>query len=83
MIGDKLQIPIIIHTPHINKLEGTKKTFEIIEKTGVDQSRIIVDHNTEETIELSLSYDVHSGITVYPNTKLSPFVIHLLFVCSN
>jgi uncharacterized protein len=73
LIGDKLQIPIIIHTPHINKLEGTKKTFEIIEKTGVDQSRIIVDHNTEETIELSLSYDVHSGITVYPNTKLSPF----------
>ena len=73
LIGDELKIPIIVHTPHINKFEGTKKTFEIIEETGVDQSRIIVDHNTEETIELSLSYDVHSGITVYPNTKLSPF----------
>ena len=39
----------------------------------IDESRIIVDHNTEETIELSLSHDVHAGITVYPNTKLSPF----------
>ncbi|MGY5151461.1 MAG: TatD family hydrolase [Candidatus Nitrosopumilus sp. bin_6a] len=73
LLADKLKIPVIIHTPHINKLEGTKKTFEIIEETQVEQSRIIVDHNNEDTIELSLSYDVHSGITVYPNTKLSPF----------
>ena len=73
LLADKLKIPIIIHTPHINKLDGTKKTFEIIEELQVEQSRIIVDHNNEDTIELSLSYDVYSGITVYPNTKLSPF----------
>ena len=72
-IADDLKIPIIIHTPHINKLEGTKKTFEIIKEMQVEQSRIIVDHNNEDTIELSLSYNVYSGITVYPNTKLSPF----------
>ena len=46
LIGDELEIPIIVHTPHMNKFEGTKKTFEIIEETGVNQSRIIVDHNT-------------------------------------
>ena len=73
LLADKLKIPIIIHTPHTNKLDGTKKTFEIIEDLEVEQSRIIVDHNNEDTIELSLSYDVYSGITVYPNTKLSPF----------
>jgi len=73
LIADELKIPIIIHTPHINKFEGIKKTFELIKETQVEQSRIIVDHNNEDTIELSLSYDVHSGITVYPNTKLSPF----------
>lgn len=73
IIADELKMPVIIHTPHINKLEGTKKTFDIIKDTQIDQSRIIVDHNNEDTIELSLSYDVMSGITVYPNTKLSPF----------
>jgi hypothetical protein len=73
LIADRLEMPVIIHTPHINKFEGTKKTLEIIKKSGVEQSRIIVDHNNEDTIELSLSFDVHSGITVYPNTKLSPF----------
>ena len=73
LLADELKIPIIIHTPHINKLEGTKRTFKIIEETQIEQSRIIVDHNNEDTIELSLSYDVMSGITVYPHTKLSPF----------
>ncbi len=72
ILGNELGCPIIVHTPHINKLEGTKRTFEIIEETGVDQTRIIVDHNTEETIELSKSYEVFSGITVYPGTKLNP-----------
>ena len=72
ILGNELRCPIIVHTPHINKLEGTKRTFEIIEETGVDQTRIIVDHNTEETIELSKSYEVFSGITVYPDTKLNP-----------
>ena len=71
VLADGLKCPIIVHTPHINKVEGTKRTFEIIEETGVDQTRIIVDHNTEETIELSKSYEVFSGITVYPQTKLS------------
>ena len=73
ILADNLKIPIIIHTPHVNKLEGTKKTFEIIEELQIEQSRIILDHNNEDTIELSLSYDVYSGITVYPNTKLTPF----------
>ena len=72
LLANELGIPVIIHTPHINKLEGTKKTLEIIKETGVDQSKIIVDHNTEETIELPLSYDVMAGLTVYPETKLSP-----------
>ena len=72
-IADELKMPIIIHTPHINKLEGIKRTLEIIKDMQVEQSRIIVDHNNEDTIELSLSYDVMAGITVYPNTKLSPF----------
>lgn len=73
LLANELEIPVIIHTPHINKLEGTKKTFEIIKEMQIDQSRIIVDHNNEDTIELSLSYDVCCGITVYPNTKLSSF----------
>jgi predicted metal-dependent TIM-barrel fold hydrolase len=63
LIAEELKIP----------LEGTKKTLELIKELGITQSRIIVDHNNEDTIELSLSYDVIAGITVYPETKLSAF----------
>lgn len=72
MMAEELKMPVIIHTPHINKLEGIKKTFDIIKNYNATESRIIIDHNTEETIELSLSYDVMVGITVYPHTKVSP-----------
>lgn len=72
ILADEMKIPVIIHTPHLNKLVGTKKTLEIIKETGVEQKRIIIDHNSEETIEFSLSLDVFSGITVYPETKLTP-----------
>lgn len=72
LLAEELEMPVIIHTPHLNKVEGTKKTFDIIKECQVTESRIIVDHNTEDTIELSLNYDVMAGITVYPYTKLSP-----------
>lgn len=72
MMAEELKMPVIIHTPHINKIEGTKKTLDIIKNCNATESRIIMDHNTEETIELSLSYDVMAGITVYPHTKVSP-----------
>lgn len=72
MMAEELKMPVIIHTPHINKVEGTKKTLDIIKNCNATESRIIMDHNTEETIELALSYDVMAGITVYPHTKVSP-----------
>ncbi|WP_048109287.1 TatD family hydrolase [Nitrosarchaeum koreense] len=71
VMAEELKMPVIIHTPHINKVEGIKKTFDIIKNCNATKSRIIIDHNTEETIELSLSYDVIAGITVYPYTKVS------------
>jgi len=71
MLAEELNLLVIIHTPHLNKLEGIKRSFELIKDCGVNEKRIIMDHNTEETIELSLSHNVLAGITVYPYTKVS------------
>lgn len=73
LIADKRKLPVIIHTPHLNKYDGVKRIVEIIKQERVHQPRIVIDHNTEETIELSLSLDVWAAITVYPITKMSPF----------
>ena len=71
-LAKKMKIPIIIHTPHVRKLEGIKKTIEIIKEENCDEKTIIIDHNTEETISLCLKLDVMAAITVYPKTKMSP-----------
>lgn len=72
LLAGDLDLPVIIHTPHINKLEGTKKTLDLIKKHGITEKRVIVDHNTEETIGLVLETEVMAGLSVYPHTKLTP-----------
>jgi hypothetical protein len=64
-------LPICIHSPHQNKKKGIERIIEIIEEEGVAQERIVIDHNTEETIELSLRTNCYIGMTVYYVTKLS------------
>jgi hypothetical protein len=70
-LAKNMKVPVIIHTPHIKKLEGTKKTIEIIKEENCDEKSIIIDHNTEETISLCLKLDTMAAITIYPKTKMS------------
>jgi len=70
-MGNDRKMPICIHSPHHNKLKGIERIIEIIEDEGVAQERIVIDHNTEETIELSLQTRCWLGMTVYYVTKLS------------
>lgn len=70
-MADKLQMPALVHTPHQNKRVGTEKILNIIKEENVDLSRTLVDHNTEETIAMTLDAGVWAGLTVYPITKLS------------
>lgn len=65
-------LPVIVHLPHTNKLEGAKRSIETIRHLGMDVSRIILDHNTEETIALSHESGCYAGMTVYPISKLTP-----------
>ncbi len=62
---------MLIHLPHKNKPDGIQRTAEIIETNSFKRSKIIIDHNTEETIKQALKLDVYAGLTIYPN-KISP-----------
>jgi len=70
-LADKYKMPALVHTPHQNKRVGTEKLINIIKEENVDLSRTLVDHNTEETIAMTLDSGVWAGLTVYPITKLS------------
>lgn len=65
-------MPVMIHTPHIDKLTGTKRTVEILREFKVNPALVDIDHCTEETMPVAMSFEgCFCGMTVYP-TKLSP-----------
>ncbi len=71
-IAEKHRYPILIHTPHVNKAEGTKRTIRVLQEMKIDPKRVLMDHNTEETVEISLAGGYAVGFSLYPVTKMSP-----------
>lgn len=65
-------LPIIIHTPHVPKVEGTRRIAAILKEMQVDPKRVCIDHNTEETMAISQETGCWCGMTVYPISKLTP-----------
>jgi len=63
---------LLVHTPHQYKRVGVERTLKILAEEGVEQRRVLIDHNTEETMPLFAGTEYWVGLTVYPVTKLSP-----------
>jgi hypothetical protein len=64
----------MIHLPHVNKKEGINRTESVLKDKNLlgIANKILIDHNTEDTIEKTLKLGCWAGLTVYPKTKLSP-----------
>ncbi|MFQ5503848.1 MAG: TatD family hydrolase [Planctomycetota bacterium] len=65
-------LPVLIHTPHVNKLDGTERTLALVRDAGVPVDRVLIDHNTEETIPVTRESGCWAGHTIYTRTKLTP-----------
>lgn len=65
-------LPVIVHTPHVDKLRGTQRIIDILREHDMDGPQVEIDHNTEETIGISMQTKCFVGMTVYPISKLTP-----------
>ena len=67
---------VLIHSPHdtptVSKRKGVDRILAILRELNYDFGRIIVDHNTEDTMDLTRKLPVWAGLTVYPYSKLNP-----------
>jgi predicted metal-dependent TIM-barrel fold hydrolase len=65
---------ILIHTPHLeDKLKGTRISIDVLRRySEIEPARVLVDHAEEHTIEMILEQGYWAGLTLYPNTKVSP-----------
>jgi predicted metal-dependent TIM-barrel fold hydrolase len=59
-----------IHTPHRDKLGGTRRSMDLVEEHGVDPDRVVIDHNTEQTVQEVLDRGYWAAFTLYPKTKM-------------
>jgi uncharacterized protein len=64
------KLPVLIHTPHRDKKAGTMRTIAIVKASGVKPERVLIDHNTEETLPLTLDSGCWAGHSIYPETKM-------------
>ncbi|MFF0147879.1 hypothetical protein ATK36_5050 [Amycolatopsis sulphurea] len=63
-------LPVLVHTPHRDKLEGTKRTLDVVRESGIAAERVVVDHLNEVTVELVKDSGCWLGFSIYPETKM-------------
>jgi len=64
------ELPALVHTPHRDKLAGTKRTLDVVRESGIDPGRVIVDHLNEPTVGLVAESGCWMGFSIYPDTKM-------------
>ncbi|MEX0995229.1 MAG: TatD family hydrolase, partial [Balneolaceae bacterium] len=69
-LAKKLDKLVLIHTPHRNKKEGTLRSMDLCEEHKLDPSKVIIDHNNEETFRDVLDRGYWTAFTIYPGTKM-------------
>jgi uncharacterized protein len=69
-IAKEFNLPILVHTPHRDKKNGTLRSMDVLEEHGVAPHMAIIDHNNEETVQQVLNRGYWTAFTIYPNTKM-------------
>lgn len=69
-LAKEVNLPIMVHTPHRDKKNGTIRSMEVLKEHKVDPSKVVIDHNNEETVQSVLDGGFWAAFTIYPKTKM-------------
>jgi hypothetical protein len=69
-LAKELDLPVMIHTPHRDKKRGTTRSMDVCAEHGLEPSKVVVDHNNEETVGEVLERGFWAGFSIYPSTKM-------------
>ncbi len=69
-LAKRCDLPVMIHTPHRDKTRGTARSMDVAIEHGLPPHRVIVDHNSEETVREVLDRGFWAAFTLYPKTKM-------------
>ncbi|WP_406005846.1 TatD family hydrolase [Streptomyces sp. NBC_00637] len=63
-------LPVLVHTPHRDKLAGLRRTLDVVRESAVPPDRVLLDHLNETTVKEAKDADCWLGFSVYPDTKM-------------
>ena len=66
----RFDLPVLVHTPHRDKKRGTERSLALVKEVRFPEQRVLIDHNTEETLPLVLATGCWAGHSIYPHTKM-------------
>jgi predicted metal-dependent TIM-barrel fold hydrolase len=69
-LAKEVDLPVMVHTPHRNKKVGTTRSMDVALELGLDPSKVVIDHNNEETVKEELDRGFWAAFTIYPGTKM-------------
>jgi len=70
-LAKELGLPVLIHTPHRDKKQGTIRSLALVREVGMDEEKVLIDHLNEVTLPLVLDSGCWRGHSIYPHTKLT------------
>ena len=69
-LAKEVDLPVMIHTPHRNKKQGTTRSMDVVVEHGIPPHKVVIDHNNEETVREVLDRGFWAAFTIYPKTKM-------------
>jgi predicted metal-dependent TIM-barrel fold hydrolase len=69
-LAAEYSLPVLVHTPHRDKLAGTRRTLDVVRESGTAPGMVLVDHLNETTAEAVKDAGAWLGFSIYPDTKM-------------
>jgi predicted metal-dependent TIM-barrel fold hydrolase len=61
---------VMVHSPHRDKKNGIQRSLKIAADCRMPMTKLVIDHNNEETVEDVLESGAWAAFTIYPHTKM-------------
>lgn len=71
-LAKEFELPVLVHTPHRDKAEGTRHTLRLVSESGIAPEMVLVDHLNETTVAMVHDSGCVMGFSIYPDTKMDP-----------
>ena len=69
-LAREYSLPAMVHTPHREKLAGTRRTLDVVRESGVAPGMVVVDHLNETNVQMVKDAGAWMGFSIYPDTKM-------------